>query len=81
MNMKKPKIMWFETSESIKAVDSNYSISIDGVLLSTVHNYPYSVVEPDEVLSYDEHLDNVVTKTTQKLYTFRKIRRFIYQLQ
>ena len=41
MNMKKTKIMWFETSESIKAVDYNYSISIDGVLLSKVHNYLY----------------------------------------
>ena len=33
----------------------------------------------DHILSYDKHLDSVSNKTTQKLYIFRKIRRFISQ--
>ena len=36
-------------------------------------------MELDDNLSYDKHLDNVANKTTQKLYTFHKIRRFISQ--
>ena len=34
-------------------------------------------MELDDRLSCDKHLNNVVNKTTQKLYIFRKIRRFI----
>ena len=55
------------------------NISINGVILSRVYNYLYLGVDLDHALSYDKHHDNVVTKTTQKLYIFRKIRRFITQ--
>ena len=41
--------------------------------------YSYLGVELDCFLSYDKHLDNVVNKASQKLYIFRKIRRFISQ--
>ena len=40
----------------------------------------YLGVDLDHMLSYDSHLDSVLNKTTQKLYIFRKIRRFITQL-
>ena len=75
MNMKKMKIMWFENV----ALDSNYEISINGTLLAQIFCYQYLGVELDNILSHDKHLDNVVNKTTQKLYIFRKIRRFISQ--
>ena len=74
MNMKKTKIMWFENNNQ-----ANYMISINGVLLSRVYSYLYLGVDLDYTLSYDKHLDSVSNKTTQKLYIFRKIRRFISQ--
>ena len=77
MNMKKTKIMWFENSNQIKDPKTNYTINIEGVGLSRVYNYMYLGVDLDHNLSYDNHLDGVVNKTTQKLYIFRKIRRFI----
>ena len=77
MNMKKTKVMWFESNEICNSLVNNYTISIDGTLLTRVFSYPYLGVELDHALSYDKHLDNVVNKTTQKLYIFRKIRRFI----
>ena len=76
MNMKKTKVMWFENNTS-KDVGGNYTIRIDGTLLSRVFSYQYLGVELDDTLSYDKQLSNVVNKTTQKLYIFRKIRRFI----
>ena len=79
MNMKKTKVMWFESKESDINTDRDYLISINGSLLSRVLSYPYLGVELDHVLSYDKLLENVVNKTTQKLYIFRKIRRFISQ--
>ena len=77
MNMKKTKIMWFENSNQTNRPDSEYLICVNNVLLSRVYSYLYLGVELDHMLSYDKHLDNVVNKTTQKLYIFRKIRRFI----
>ena len=77
MNMKKTKTMWFVNSNQDKVENTNFIISINGVLLSRVYNYLYLGVDLDHALSYDKHLDSIVTKTTQKLYTFRKIRRFI----
>ena len=79
MNMKKTKIMWFESNDAKNNVHKDYLINIDGTLLSRVYSYPYLGVELDHALSYDKHLDNVVNKTTQKLFIFRKIRRFINQ--
>ena len=54
-------------------------LSINGVSLSRLYSYLYLDVELDHILSYDKHLDSVSNKTTQKLYIFRKIRRFISQ--
>ena len=73
MNMKKTQIMWFNTLNICNEEEIAYTISIDDVLLSRVHSYTYLGVELDENLSYDRHLENVVNKTTQKLYIFRKI--------
>ena len=80
MNMKKTKIMWFEQNNIIDVPNISYSINIEGVELSRVYNYMYLGVDLDHMLSYDSHLDSVLNKTTQKLYIFRKIRRFITQL-
>ena len=77
MNTKKMKTMWFVNNNQDKVENTNFSISINGVLLSRVHNYLYLGVDLDHALSYDKQLDSVVTKTTQKVYIFRKIRRFI----
>ena len=77
MNMKKTKTMWFVNSYHTNDADTNYSISINGVSLSRVYNHLYLGVDLDYGLSFDKHLDSVVNKTTQKLYIFRKIRRFI----
>ena len=71
--------MWFESADANNNVDVDYLISINGALLSRVYSYPYLGVELDHALSYDKHLDNVVNKTNQKLFIFRKIRRFISQ--
>ena len=71
--------MWFESKESDISIDRDYLISINSSLLSRILSYPYLGVELDHALSYDKHLENVVNKTTQKLYIFRKIRRFISQ--
>ena len=79
MNMKKTKIMWFENNNERNVVNNNYVISINGISLSRVYSYLYLGVELDDMLNYDKHLDNVANKTTQKLYIFRKIRRFISQ--
>ena len=54
-------------------------VSISFTTLTRVLSYPYLGVELDSALSYDKHLDCVVNKTTHKLYTFRKIRRFFTQ--
>ena len=79
MNMKKTKMMWFENTDKKTYPDANYTVSIDGSVLSRVYSYQYLGVELDSELSYDKHLDQVVNKTTQKLFIFRKIRRFISQ--
>ena len=65
--MRNTKTMWFVNSNQDKVENTNFSISINGVLLSRVYNYLYLGVD----------LDSVVTRTTQKLYISRKIRRFI----
>ena len=44
-----------------------------------VNTYIYLGVELDCLLSFKKHLHSVVNKVTQKLYVFRKIRRFISQ--
>ena len=77
MNMKKKKIMWLENNTQSNIVNTNYLVSVNNVLLSRVYSYLYLGVEYDHTLSYDKHLENVVNKTTPKLYIFRKIRRFI----
>ena len=79
MNMKKTKIMWFENNTKQDGAGDDYTIYIDGTSLSRVTSYQYLGVELDEFLAYDKHLSNVVNRTTQKLYIFRKIRRFISQ--
>ena len=71
--------MWFENNLQNNEVNTNHLISINGESLSRVYSYQYLGVELDHALSYDKHLDNVSNKTTQKLYIFRKIRRFIRQ--
>ena len=78
MNMKKTKIMWFENNMRNKEVNTSHLSSINGVLLSRVYSYQYLGMVLDHTLTYDEHLDNVANKTTQRLYIFRKI-RFISQ--
>ena len=67
MNMKKTKIMWFERSNRVDVLNTNYSINVEGVDLSRGYNYMYLGVDLDHMLSYDSHLDSVVNKTTQKL--------------
>ena len=76
MNMKKTKIMWFGIKNSTENVDFD-TIDISGNKIEHVCTYHYLGVELDSNLSLDRHLDNVVSKCNQKLYTFRKIRRFI----
>ena len=79
MNMKKTKIMWFVNNHDVDVVNNNYVISVNDIPLSRVYSYLYLGVELDDALSFDKQLDSVVNKTTQKLYIFRKIRRFISQ--
>ena len=40
----------------------------------------YLGVDRDHLLTFDNHLVSMVNKTTQKLYVFHKIGRFINQL-
>ena len=60
MNMKKTKIMWFNTLNLGKAEEIPQTISINGTALSQVNSYVYLGVELDNYLSYDRHLQNVV---------------------
>ena len=80
MNMKKTKTMWFEAKKEANVSCKDYEVIVNGTALSRVYSYLYLGVELDDTLSYDKHLKNVVNKTTQKLYIFRKIRRFISRL-
>ena len=77
MNMKKTKVMWFQNTDKSTFPDVKYTINVDGNVLSRVYSYQYLGVELDTLLSYDKHLESVVNKTMQKLFVFRKIRRFI----
>ena len=45
--------------------------------LEHVQSYLYLGVELDSVLSFDKHLDTVISKCNQKLYIFRRVRRYI----
>ena len=76
MNMKKIKIMWFGVSNITDDAMSD-TICIAGSMIERVYTYPYLGIELDSVLSFDKHLDNVVSKCSQKLYIFQKVRRFI----
>ena len=76
MNMKKTKIMWFGVSNIADDAMSD-TICIAGSMIERVYTYPYLGIELDSVLSFDKHLDNVVSKCSQKLYIFRKVHRFI----
>ena len=58
-------------------MDFNYSISVGSTQLFRVYNYQYLGVELDDTLSYDKFLDSVVNKTTQKLFIFHKIYRYL----
>ena len=71
--------MWFVNNHDVDVVNNNYVISVNDIPLSRVYSYLYLGVELDDALSFDKQLDSVVNKTTQKLYIFRKIRRFISQ--
>ena len=77
MNMKKTKVMWFQNTDKSTFPDVRYTINADGNVLSRVYSYQYLGVELDTLLSYNKHLESVVNKTTQKLFVFRKICRFI----
>ena len=79
MNMKKTKTMWIKNSKLQNAESGDYEITVNGSILSRVYSYLYLGVEIDDGLSYDKHLNTVVNKTTQKLYIFRRIRRYITQ--
>ena len=80
MYMKKTKTMWFNSKQLDNSeVKKDCKISVNGTVLSRVYCYLYLGVELGDNLSYDKHLDNVVNKTTQKLYIFRKIRKYISQ--
>ena len=72
MNMKRTQMMWIGNNTNKNDVNINYLISIDGTSLSRIYSYQYLGMELDDTLSYDKHLSNVVNKTTQKLYIFRK---------
>ena len=79
MNMKKTKTMWFEAKQLYNVANRDYEVIINGTVLSRVYSYLYLGVELDDNLTYDKHLTNVVNKTTQKLYIFRKVRKYISQ--
>ena len=51
MNMKNTKTMWFVNSNQDKVENTNFSISINGVLLSRVYNYLYLGVDLDSVVT------------------------------
>ena len=76
MNMKTTKTMWFGTNSDNENVEYE-NINISGNTIERVCSYHYLGVELDSNLTFDKHLDNVVSKCNQKLYIFRKIRRFI----
>ena len=78
MNMKKTKIMWF--GRNVVESDTQFAfdtIAIAGNKIEHVQSYLYLGVELDSVLSFDKHLDTVISKCNQKLYIFRRIRRYI----
>ena len=75
MNMKKTKIMWF--GADTKKIDSVDAVTIMDVPIEYVPSYHYLGIELDSLLSFDKHMDNTVKKCNQKLYIFRRIRRFI----
>ena len=78
MNMKKTKIMWFGTNSRDENENVNFeTINIADHKIERVLSYHYLGIEIDSNLTFDKHLDNVVSKCNQKLYIFRKIRRFI----
>ena len=68
--------MWFGTNSDSENVEYE-NINISGNTIERVCSYHYLGVELDSNLTFDKHLDNVVSKCNQKLYIFRKIRRFI----
>ena len=77
INMKKTKIMWFGMDNDKEDGSSSDNIHIANVCIERVWSYPYLGIELDARLSFDKHLDNIVSKCNQKLYVFRKIRRFV----
>ena len=76
VNYKKTKVMKFGAKNLLKKLDQP-SIFINNFKLDIVDHYKYLGITMDQRLTFDLHLNNAISKMSEKGYLLRKIRPYL----
>jgi hypothetical protein len=78
LNIKKTKYMIFGSSHILKKLN-NISVVYNGTILEHVQTFKYLGVTLDPTLSWNCHVNNIISKTSKKIGVIRRIKHLLPQ--